>query len=917
MSRQFLGCSFLLALFSTGCNPARTNAAQDAPDLILIRGRITTQTSTAPEAEALAIKSGRITQVGRSADLGRLAGPETRVIDLKGRRVIPGLNDSHSHYIRGGLAFTLELRWDGVPTLAEGLAMIREQAARTPAGQWVRVIGGWTPHQFAEKRLPTPAELDEAAPNTPVYIQYFYSRAIVNRTGLRVLGIDRRTVAPPGTRIERGQAGEATGLLVADPHPGLLYKSIAALPAASAEVQVNSTLHLFRTLARFGLTSVIDAGGGGQRYPTDYEPALSLARGGRLPLRVAYNLFAQTPGQELKEIQSWTVSATPGQNADPARPNGFVLEGGGEYLVWSAGDFENFLSPRPDLAASMEAELRAAITHLVIKRWPFRIHATYDESISRILDVIEAVNAKHPLNGLRWSIEHAETVKARNIDRIKALGGGIALQDRMAFLGDDFLARYGPEAAAASPPLRLILDKAAPFGIGTDGTRGSSFNPWVTLSWLVTGRTVGGTTIYPPANRLTRVEALHAHTLGSAWFSGDEEVKGRLAPGQYADLAVLSHDYFTVPDEDIDNIESVLTIVNGAIVWGAGEFTDLAPAAPPVAPAWSPLTRFDAYRRGRQAGSAALAQDRTPDDPNLVWTASQVALTAQEVRPGIFAVFPDDAAVKNKAGVPVATSGGFIVGTESVLVIDTMINARLANQLIALIRSKTDKPIRFVVNTSYHGDHSYGNYVFGKDVEIIQHEETQKYIQAKFADDVAFMKKYFGANQGLDDVRPRRATSTVGNRETRRIDVGGKTVELLHLGFAQTTGDLFVWLPRERVLFTGNPVIAAPPSSIPWLLDGHVRDALTTLRALRKRLPKDAVVVPGHGAPTDARSIDAHIAYLDQLQREVSAAVARGLTLEETVKAVPMAQYSAYKVYPWVHFQVNIPQAYQEAKSRR
>lgn len=325
----------------------------------------------------------------------------------------------------------------------------------------------------------------------------------------------------------------------------------------------------------------------------------------------------------------------------------------------------------------------------------------------------------------------------------------------------------------------------------------------------------------------------------------------------------------------------------------------------------SPVTRI--------AGSefTAAFQDRTPDDPNLVWTPSQVVLTAQELRPGVFAVLADDAAVKNQAGIPVATSGGFVIGAESVLVIDTMINARLAHQLIALIKAKTDKPIKVVVNTSYHGDHSYGNYVFPTDVEVIQHVETRNYIKTRFADDVAFMKKNFGANQGMDDVRPRDATSTIQNMETRRIDLGNTRVELWHLGFAQTLGDLFVWLPQERVLFTGNPIIAGPPSSVPWLLDGHVREAIATLRTLRKRLPENVVVVPGHGVPTDAGSIQAHIAYLEQLDREVSAAVARGLTLEETVKAVPMVKYSAYKVYPWVHFQVNIPQAYKEAQSRR
>lgn len=310
------------------------------------------------------------------------------------------------------------------------------------------------------------------------------------------------------------------------------------------------------------------------------------------------------------------------------------------------------------------------------------------------------------------------------------------------------------------------------------------------------------------------------------------------------------------------------------------------------------------------------AQSRAPEDPNLVWTPSQVVLTAREVGPGVYAVFPDDAAEKNKAGVPVATAGGFVVGSEAVLVIDTMINERLAMQLLALIRHQTDKPIRYVVNTSYHGDHSYGNHYFPKDVEIIQHVETEKYIRTRFADDVAFMKKNFGATQGLDEVRPRRATIMVHDGATLLLDLGGKRVEILHLGFAQTPGDLFVSLPAERIFFTGNPVISRPPA-VPWLLDGHLADSLATLRKVRDRLGQNDVVVPGHGVPTNVASITSHIEYLGRLQEEVRSAVARGLTLEQTVKAVAMPEYSGYKAFPWVHSQVNVPQAYQEALKGR
>ena len=563
--------------------------------LIIHNSQITTLDAGHPSATAVAIRHGRFVKVGTDKEVLAMRGEATHVIDAQGRRMIPGLNDSHSHYIRGGLAFNAILRWDGVPTLAEGLEMIRQQALRTPKGQWIRVIGGWTPHQFQEKRLPTPEELTNAAPHTPVYVQYFYSRAVVNQAGLQAIGFDEHTKPPQGSRLELGPDGKPTGLLIADPHPALLYQSIASLPVLSPEEQINSTVHLFYQLARFGLTSVIDVGGGGQHYPVNYRTAEQLAEQAEFPLRVSYFLFAQTPGKEYADFQKWVKMVPPNTNTDPLREDGYVIEGGGEYLVWDAADFENFMSPRPELNPDMARNLEKVVTLLVKNRWPFRVHATYDESISKILDVLEQVNKNAPFRGLRWSIEHAETLKEPNIDRILALGGGVAIQDRMVFLGDDFLNRYGAEAASHVPPLRMLLDKGVPVGMGTDGTRGSSFNPWVGLHWLVTGETAGGAHLYGPGNLLTREEALRLYTVGSAWFSHEEQVKGRIAPGQYADLAVLSADYMKVPLEDIKTIESVLTVVDGNIVYGAQDHASLMPALPPIQPDWSPVKYFGSY----------------------------------------------------------------------------------------------------------------------------------------------------------------------------------------------------------------------------------------------------------------------------------------------------------------------------------
>jgi predicted amidohydrolase YtcJ len=290
----------------------------------------------------------------------------------------------------------------------------------------------------------------------------------------------------------------------------------------------------------------------------------------------------------------------PGKGDDFLRCNG-----AGEMLVFSAADFEDFLEPRPDLGDSLEAELTGVVSILAANRWPFRLHATYDESISRFLNVFEAVNRETPLAGLNWFFDHCETISDRNIERVKALGGGIAVQHRMAFHGEYFLARYGQKAAERTPPVRKMLEMGIPVGAGTDATRVASYNPWVSLYWLVTGNTVGGVSLYPAANCLSREEALRLYTEGGSWFSGESGLKGTLAPGQYADCIVLSDDYFSVPETAIKSLQSVLTIVDGKIVHATDEFRPFAPPPLPVLPQWAPPKYYGGYGAPLDQKSAA------------------------------------------------------------------------------------------------------------------------------------------------------------------------------------------------------------------------------------------------------------------------------------------------------------------------
>ncbi|MEO1103077.1 MAG: amidohydrolase [Pseudomonadota bacterium] len=550
---------------------------------IIRNARITTFDPNQPEAEALAVRDGLILATGDEADVRAAAGANPTVLDAGGRRVIPGLNDSHTHLIRGGLNYNMELRWEGVPSLADALAMLRSQAERTPAPQWVRVVGGWSEFQFAERRMPTLEEINAAAPETPVFVLHLYARALLNGAALKALGIDRDTPNPPGGVIEKDASGNPTGMLLAKPSALILYSTLAQGPALPVEDQINSTRHYMREMNRLGITSVIDAGGGGQNFPDDYGVIQRMHDDGQLTVRIAYNLFAQRAGEELSDYERWVAMTEPGAGSPYLRMNG-----AGENLTWSAADFENFLEPRPTPAPTMESELEAIVELLATEKWPFRIHATYDETIDRFLTVFERVNQRQPFE-TRFIIDHAETITPRNIERVAALGGGIAIQHRMAFQGEYFVDRYGAEAGRATPPVAEMLRQGVPVGAGTDATRVASYDPWVALHWLATGQTLGGLSLYDEANVLPREEALRIWTQGSAWFSGEGDVKGTLAPGQYADLAVLSADYLNVPANEIRQIHSVLTMVGGDIVHGDGEYADLAPPLPPASPSWSPV----------------------------------------------------------------------------------------------------------------------------------------------------------------------------------------------------------------------------------------------------------------------------------------------------------------------------------------
>ena len=502
----------------------------------------------APASEAIAVDGGSIVAVGADADVRERAGG-AREIDLGGRRVVPGLIDSHAHVVRAGLTWEREVRWSACTSLRAALELVRSRAAELPPGTWIPVIGGWHPLQFEEGRGPTQADLDAVAPDHPCYVQLLYDEAVLNRAGVRACGL--ADAAADG--VVRG--------------PEAFRHCLATMGPAGFAAEVASTRSMLADLSALGLTGALDAGGIGIG-PDSYKPLHEVWRGGGLPVRLRLYLGAGARGREREEIEDWLRFTPRGFGDDRLRFTGI-----GEILVfkcWDGDGLTPFTVDRESFDEFTEISRMAAAGG-----WPVHVHAVLDASAAAILDAWERVAEDHDLGALRFSLAHADAVSDDTLRRARALGVGIAVQNRMAYRASGSAQAWGEAAVADAPPLRRMLELGFPIGAGTDATVVSSINPWPSLAWLVTGETVGGPR-RNPEHRLTRIEALRLYTEGSAWFSSEEDARGRLAPGWAADLAVLSGDYFGVPDEEIGALRSELTLCGGDVVHAAPAFEGVA-----------------------------------------------------------------------------------------------------------------------------------------------------------------------------------------------------------------------------------------------------------------------------------------------------------------------------------------------------
>ena len=546
--------SFVFAAAFALLTCADTGAAQPA-DVVLVNGRIVTLDQQSRIADSIAVRGDRILAVGSASEMLPSQGLETRTIDLGGRTVIPGLIDSHIHAIRAGLRTTTETSFIGASTISEAMQRIRLAATKTRADAWIVVGGGWTPGQFAERRRPTDAEIAEAAPGRRVYIQLFYRSILLSQAARRAFGIEGETNLPAGAKLERDEAGLPNGWISGD--TGAITTLYERLPRPSEHEAAEGTRRFFSELNRHGVTGIIDPGGH-NLAPEDYETLIRLWQSGGLTLRVAYSISAPRPGTELADLQALTRFLPMGIGDGMLRFNGI-----GERITW--GLYNNDTPSEAQIAAFTDVARWAAGRGLTLTA-----HWNNDRSVHHLLDIFERVDRETPLRGLRWSIAHLHDASSVSLQRMKSLGVGWLMQNGLYFAASSFVAsRPGMER---SPPIKSALDLGVQVGGGTDAHRVMSYHPFVSLRWMIDGRTVEGLPTRNLSELPTREQALRLYTRGSAWFAFDEGSRGTLEAGRLVDLAVLDRDYLTVPLAEMGATRSLLTMVGGRIVHAAGPF---------------------------------------------------------------------------------------------------------------------------------------------------------------------------------------------------------------------------------------------------------------------------------------------------------------------------------------------------------
>jgi predicted amidohydrolase YtcJ len=535
--------------------PATAALAQSA-DTVLFNGKIVTVDKDFSVQQALAIGNGRIVATGSSAAMKKLAGDKAKLVDLGGRTVIPGLTDGHIHGIRAALTFGTEVNWIGVPTLKEALEKIRTAAKAQKPGSWIVVAGGWTEEQFAEKRRPTPADIAALAPDNPVYIQHLYDWLLLSPKAMEALNIrDDADVAPGGKLARDGD--KPTGVI--DANGNALGKIFDKLPKPTMAQQIDGSKKFFSEMNSLGITGIVD-GGGVSVYPATYQAVFKLWQDKELTVRVAYHLCSPKPGSELADLQNLTQLLPPGFG-DPM----LHFNGPGEILIWA--DWTD-----GDITPDGKAKLAELLRWAASKRYTIQLHWNPDRTVHDLLDVVEDIDKDFPVRDLRWAVLHLYNASEDSLKRMKSLGMVWGVQDGLYFGGERLQREVGVEQAKSMPRISTAMKLGLTVAGGTDAHRVSSYNPFVSLQWYLDGTTIGGTQTRRPEEAPSRRQALEMYTRNSAFMANDDDKRGTLEVGKFADLAVLSADYLTAPVKEIGKIRSVLTMVGGKVVYAAAPF---------------------------------------------------------------------------------------------------------------------------------------------------------------------------------------------------------------------------------------------------------------------------------------------------------------------------------------------------------
>src|SRR3954447_25795611 len=527
-------------------------ATAESADTIMFNGKILTVDKDFSVRQALAIGNGRVLATGSSPAMKKLAGDKTRLIDLGGRTVIPGLTDGHIHGVRAALTFGTEVNWIGVPTLKAAVEKIRQAALTQKSGSWIVVAGGWTEEQFEEKRRPSVEEVTAAAPDNPVYIQHLYDWLLLTPKALVALNIREDADVAPGGQLERDTSNNPTGIV--NGNGNALGKIFDKLPKPTLAQQVDGSRQFFREMNSVGITGIVD-GGGVSMYPSSYQAVFKLWRDRQLTVRVAYHLCAPTPGSELADLRNLTQLLPPGFGDDMLHFNG-----PGEILIWA--DWTD-----GDITPDGKAKLYDLLRWAAGKGYTIQLHWNPERTVHDLLDVIEAVNDEYPVRNLRWAILHLYGASEDSLKRMQALGLIWGVQDGLYFGGERLQREVGDEAALQLPRIATAFKLGLTVAGGTDAHRVSSYNPFVALQWYLDGTTIGGVQTRGDAEAPSRRQALEMYTRNTAFAANEDEKRGTLEPGKFADLAVLSADYLTAPVKEIGKIKSVLTMVGGKVVY--------------------------------------------------------------------------------------------------------------------------------------------------------------------------------------------------------------------------------------------------------------------------------------------------------------------------------------------------------------